>query len=423
MGNRDSKAFTEHGLKNIYLSILIAIPFCILFFVTPLASPTAFIASLAVGILLTLIFFVKGMGDMLNGREELGEKHASNVVLGTVLSAAAIIVLLFLIILLFVSSSIMFSMFTFATAESMVAFVLSLILILALSITFLVLIGLGLIFFIKEIIPQDKKMLMWVSFGMLIAFPFISIIVLSLGLVFCIPSAIVLILPIILLLLCYKQSHLRISQSGIKAVPLIPCPFCDKEIPTNATSCKHCGATFEKEKPDEIDPRLSIDLPEPKQLSPKGYTPVEGPTQSQKRLLLTIISVIVVIIVVAAGLFLIFQRSDTEDFTGSWKMDLDDELKSVLGNEIGAMKWVLYENGSMLFSFLDNDGYDIVSSRAWGEWGVKDDMFYTYNPANQAGPLYETEGAPYELSDNGNTLKLNVGIGTETYGAVFHRIS
>ena len=108
MGHKDSKAFTEQGIKNIYLSLLFIVPFCILIFLTAFTPAVVFLTTFAISIMVVLIFFIKGMGDVLSGREELGEKHSSNVVLATILSSAAIIVFLFLIVLLLVSTGILF---------------------------------------------------------------------------------------------------------------------------------------------------------------------------------------------------------------------------------------------------------------------------------------------------------------------------
>jgi len=295
MGSKDSKAFTENGVKNIQLSLLLSVPFIIGIFLTAFISSAAFIAIFAVGAIIVLLFYIKGMGDMLSGREELGDKHSSNVVMATVLSAIAIIVFLFLIISTLISSSIFLS---FSWVNDPIPFFIAAIFILALSIAFMALFGLALIFYIREIIPSEKKYFMWISFGLFVAFPILSIFIVTLHIFLCIVAGLILILPLVLFVICYKNSYLYLKSSGIKAVPLIPCPFCERIIPVNSTSCRHCGTKFEKPFDEAPDPRLSMDVPKTEYSMPRGYTPVEGPSEKQKKRVYTIISLVIIIIVI-----------------------------------------------------------------------------------------------------------------------------
>ena len=141
MGDNESKSFTENGLKNIYLSILFSIPFCIVTFLTGSFGLTGgAIAVFLVGVLFVFIFFIKGMSNMLNGREELNEKHSTNAVMATVFSTIAIILFLVLMVLSISAGSVLTS-----SIKDILSFVAAAIVVLALSIAFMIFIGISLI--------------------------------------------------------------------------------------------------------------------------------------------------------------------------------------------------------------------------------------------------------------------------------------
>lgn len=365
MGYKDSKAFTEQGIKNIYLSLLLVAPFCIFIFITFFTEqPVLILTTFAISIMIILILFIKGMGDMLSGREELGEKHSYSVVLATILSSAAIIVFLFWIVLILLSFSSLISFYTTVSIDAGITFLLTYILMIVLSVVFRILIGLGLIFFVKEIIPE-KKSLLWFSFITFIIYPVIVFIPILDYLAMCALGLVAFILPVVLYIICYRKAYQKIFSSEIKATPLIPCPFCNRVIPINSTFCRHCETKFKVEKHrDELDPRLNMDVPKPEYVSPYGYTPVEGPTEYQKRRLITIISLIVVVIVVAAAIFIIFRGNEVENnknsFVGTWQGGIYDGENFFTDDT-----WIFYTNGSLQEegSFFDEWGtYEIKSS-------------------------------------------------------------
>lgn len=393
MGTKESKAFTEHGVRFIYLSLLIAIPFGVVAIAASLLSFTASIASLGVGTLLVLMFFIKGMGGMLNGREEMGEQHTSNVILATILSSAAIVVFLFLLLLVIISVNVIVS--SLGSTDSTVALVLALILPLALSIAFLVLIGLGLIFFIKEIMPDEKKSFLWISLGLTIASPIITSIFLPFGAILRTVVAFIIIIPMALFFFSYKAAYMKLRASAVKAVPLLPCPFCDKIIPTNSTSCRHCGAKFEEDEIEELDPRLNMDAPEPQHVAPRGYTPVKGPSESQKRRLFTIISLIIVLIIVAAAIFVIFRGNEIENnknsFVGTWNGGIYDGENFFTDDT-----WIFHTNGSI---HEEDSIFD-----EWGTYEIKSSSEICISLSYTSNICYD-----YKFLNNGMQFQLILG--------------
>ena len=421
MGYSDSTAFTVKGVKNIYYSLLFAIPFCIViflcatFFYTP-----GFIASFVVGVFFTLIFFIIGIGDMINGREEISEKHSTNVIYAAVFSSISVILFLFVIILFLIESSILLS---FEWISDPLPLIIASILITAMLIAFMVFLGLGLMLFVLDIISENKKFYLFISFAMLIAFPIVSILIVNLNILYCLVSAIVFILPLVLFLICYKSVLVKLKASELKAVPLIPCPFCDHVIPVHSNSCRHCGAKFEKELEEEIDPRLNMDKPKPQYTSPHGYTPVEGPSVKQKKLVKIFFTIAIVLIIVAGSLFFIFSKSDTERFIGTWRLDSSVELAPAYNQELGTIQWALYRNGSMKFSHIDKNGTENVSTISWGQWGVKDGKLYSFDPKTQTGSLYETQGVEYRFFNNDESFEVDFVVLGTTFKATFNKVS
>jgi len=400
MGEKDSQAFTEHGIKNIYLSLLLAIPICIVIFITGgLGITGGAIAAFAVGGLLIFFIFIKGMGNMLNGREELSEKHTSNVVMATVLSSIAIIVLLFLVVLSMLSVSVLTS-----SIEDVVSKVAAAIVVLVLSIAFMVLIGLSLIYYIQEIIPPEKKRFLQISFALLIGFPILAIVVVQFGQIFCILAGLVLILPLVLFVNCYKTSYEYLEKSGIRATPLVPCPYCEHVIPVTSTSCRHCGAEFKKEVKEQLDPRLNMDMPKSMHPAvPHGYTPVEGPSEAQKKRVKNLIILAIVLIVVVAVVFAVYSVL-TGDSDDDGKEAVDES--NFLGNWQGGSHngeyfetdktWVFFNNGSL--SEESTFGTDWYTYYVDGGSLCREDSSISFLMCHT-----------YEFSNNGNTFVLSLG--------------
>lgn len=307
MGNSNTKPFTEQGVKQIYLSLLLVIPFGIFTFLTAFTVLVIFGTTFAICIIILLIIFLKGIGNMLSGREELGEKHTWNVVIATILSSAAFIVFLFLIVLLIISTSPLLSVGINFLSDAFSSYYLSILLMSILFVAFRILIGLGLNFYIEEIIPE-KKQLLWKTFFVFVFAPFVLLIPIDIIQVTCALGLITFIIPVLLYLLCYRIAYQKLCYINIKkATPLIPCPFCGSMIPIDSTSCKHCGTEFEENPDTEIDPRLKMDVTKPEYMAPRGYTPTKGPTEEQKKKLFLIIGIIIVIIIVVSILLLLFR--------------------------------------------------------------------------------------------------------------------
>ena len=399
MGEKDSQAFTEHGIKNIYLSLLLAIPFCIVIFLTAGFGLTGgTIVAFAVGVLLVFLVFIKGMGDMLNGREELNEKHSSNVIMATVLSFIAIIVFLFLVVLSIISGAILTS-----SIENIVAFIAAAIVILVLSIAFMVLMGLSLIYYIQEIIPPEKKRFLQISFALLIGFPILSIVVVQFGQSFCILAGLVLILPLVLFVNCYKTSYEYLEKSGIKAIPLVPCPYCEHIIPVTSTSCRHCGVEFKKDVKEQLDPRLNMDMPKPMHPAvPHGYTPVEGPSEEQKRRVKKIITLIIVAMIAIAAVVIIIRSfgNDSEN----------DDVVTSESKFIGTWQGGMY-NGE---AYETDTTWEFFTNGSLSEMKSEKTSWYTYY--FEDGDLCRKDDSisflmchSFSFSNNDNTLMLSLG--------------
>jgi len=402
MGDNESKSFTENGLKNIYLSILLSIPFCIVTFLTGSFGLTGgAIAVFLVGVLFVFIFFIKGMSNMLNGREELNEKHSTNAVMATVFSTIAIILFLVLMVLSISAGSVLTS-----SIKDILSFVAAAIVVLALSIAFMIFIGISLIYYIQEITPPDKKRFLNISFGMLIGFPILAIVVVQFGQIFCILAGLVLILPMYLFLVCYKTSLEYLQRSDIKAVPLVPCPYCEHVIPVTSTSCRHCGAEFKKEDIEQqIDRRFIIDKPKYSHpAAPHGYTPVEGPSEEERTRVKKLITLAIILIVVLAVVFAVYSfltsdnSEDTDEdnidasiFVGTWQGG------AYFGDDFETDKtWVFYNNGSLSAESLFGE--------EWYTYYLEGNSFCRKNMDTLALICYS-----YEFSNNRNTLFLSIG--------------
>ena len=211
MGNSSNKPFTEQGIRQIYLSLLLVIPFCIFIFITAFIHAIAFGFTFAICVIIILIIFLRGIGDLLSGREELGEKHTWNVVLGTILNSAGIIVFLFLIVLLIVTVGSVLSFLTnLSSTDAFSSYLLSVVLMSILFVVFRILIGLGLIFYIQEILPE-KRQFLWISFLVFVCAPFVLMAPIGLLQITCALGLISFIIPVLLYLYCYRMAFQKLS--------------------------------------------------------------------------------------------------------------------------------------------------------------------------------------------------------------------
>jgi hypothetical protein len=103
----------------------------------------------------------------------------------------------------------------------------------------------------------------------------------------------------------YNILHKKLLKANLKPTERAPCPFCNSDIPIDSKNCQYCGAKFEKHEETEIDPRLTLDLPKEKIMTPKAYSFVKGPSDEQKNKLRNIIIGVVVIIVVISVIAII----------------------------------------------------------------------------------------------------------------------
>ncbi|MHA2183003.1 MAG: hypothetical protein ACXAAH_16410, partial [Promethearchaeota archaeon] len=396
MGNDKTKPFTEQGVKQIYLSIFLVIPFCLVTFLTAFIHIAAGGATFVICIMILLIFFLKGVGDMLSGREELGEKHTQNVVLATILSSVSVIVFLFLIVSFLVLSGFFSSSSTGISLDLYGTYITSIGLPFAIFLVFRIIIGLALIYYIEVILPEKKKLL-WQSFYAFVLFPFVLLIPINAYVLYGL-SLLSFILPVLLYYQCYKFAHQKLCCSEIKAVPLIPCPYCNVMIPMESISCKHCGTKFKKRSREfEIDPRLTIDSPKQEFDLPKGYTPVKGPSDEQKKRLLNLILFIIALIVTITVIAFAFQiltsgNTDTnipqDQFIGTWQGGMFDGESSYGTNE----KWVFYANNSL----KEEDDFGVT----WYSFYVES----ANSLCKEDDSISFTMCYTYDFTNNGNTL-------------------
>jgi hypothetical protein len=90
-------------------------------------------------------------------------------------------------------------------------------------------------------------------------------------------------------------------------VPLLaPCPFCNRDIPHESKVCPYCGKKFEEISLPEIDTRLNFEPPKMRYKKPKGYSPAEGMSKKQKRLIFYIITITIAVSIIVVALSLIF---------------------------------------------------------------------------------------------------------------------
>jgi hypothetical protein len=180
------------------------------------------------------------------------------------------------------------------------SYLLSIGIMFVLFLAFRIIMGLALLYFIQVILPE-KKQLLWQSFFAFVLFPFVLLVPINNLSIICGLSLITFILPILLYLYCYKLAYQKLCYSELKAMPLVPCPFCNVMIPMESTFCKHCGSKFKKHSREyAIDPRLTMDSPKQEFDLPKGYTPVSGPTEEQKKRLIKFIVLIIALVVTIA---------------------------------------------------------------------------------------------------------------------------
>lgn len=169
MSPKVSKSLTESGLKNIYQYFILhfILIFALLIASVGLsltgqdllsisASKFYFVVAVVFLFIMIFIWLIWGVACVLNGRREFSESHESNVVMGTIL-------IVVFVVLYFVNLSIAqgftggIAFVAAASAGFSSSILLQFVVVTVLSVVSNLLLGLALIYFVRELIPEEKK--------------------------------------------------------------------------------------------------------------------------------------------------------------------------------------------------------------------------------------------------------------------------
>ena len=298
MGPRESKSLTGPGIKYLSQYFIINLWLVLAIFLFSVAlfanhenliefseTSAAYIGVVVFLFLLIFIWLIRGLVDIFNGRKEFDKKHETSVVYGTILIIAYII--LFLITLAYSKGFAGGTVFIVAVSTGFSSsFLVQFVATIALSAAAHIILGLALLCFIIDLLSKDQRKKPWIAFGLIVASTF--------------TFGITGLIALILFFKSYRETYYMIEEGKIKVKINAPCPFCNRDIHVESKACPYCDAQFGKEATIDVDPRLSIELPKSRFEVPKGYTPVEGPSEKQKNKLYYLIGIIIVVIIVVS---------------------------------------------------------------------------------------------------------------------------
>lgn len=304
MGNGESKSLTGSGIKYIsqyfilnLLLVLAILLFSIGLFINDedliefsLSSPE-YVAIVIFLFIFIFLWLIRGLKDIFNGRKEFDDKHETSVVYGTIL--IIVYIFLFLITIAY-SKGLAGGTVIIATAATgfSPSFLVQFIVTITLSAASHILFGLAILCFIIDILPKEQRKRLWIAFGLIVISSFTFSIT---GLI-----------ALALFFKSYRETYYILEEGKLKVNINAPCPSCNKDIPIESKACSYCGAQFEKDATIEIDPRLTIEAPKSRFEVPKGYTPVEGPSEEEKNKLVYLIGAIIVVIIVVSLIVVLF---------------------------------------------------------------------------------------------------------------------
>ena len=325
--------------------------------------------------IISLFLLIWGVTYLLIGRKEFGKKHKLFVTIAFGLSIAYFVLYIVNIALSGLTANIALSSYYLSDVDIAQNLFLSSII----SIVQTVLINLAAIFFVYDL--SNKKMFLLIAFVLGILSPF------TFGLTG--------IISLLLYFMLYKSVYDNLYSETKKPKLMVPCPFCNREIPIESSSCIFCGQVFEKHPDFKIEDELGLDMPKKVIQPPEEYQ--GNVVLKQKNFLFLLIGVIIAIAVIIAILFMPSMISDEEKITGNWKLD-------TAGLDVDDTKWSFFKNGSLKISILDDAGLERVGMESWSYWEIEDDMIYM---GNETEISTDTATAfKYEFTNNDNTLTI-----------------
>jgi len=249
-------------------------------------SSMVFIAIICIFDAILLFWLFWGFLYMAQGRKEINKDHEIRVMIASAFLVPTMILFAMQIILskgLIISSY----AFYFVDAESSLANILvQNQLLFVISIVLPILLAFSILFYIYELLSGIDKKPLFYRLGFLIVSP----------LTFNITA----LYAYLKFNKIYHLLHKKLLMANLKPTERAPCPFCNQEIPIDSKICQYCNAKFEKHEETEIDPRLCLELPKEKLMTPKAYSFMKGPSDKQKnKLKIIIIGVIAIIVVIA----------------------------------------------------------------------------------------------------------------------------
>jgi len=289
----EMQLFTGEGIKRLYQFFLLKfsiILFQILIVITLILGLSSESISSVLYLIITfeiliIIWLFLAFIDMVIGRKEFDKQHEISVII----ASAFLIPSIFLYLIQLVASkglAISASTFYFNPSGTLETILVQSPLLLVISIILPILTGLALFLFIHKLSVTTEKVPLLFACGLLVTSPFT---IYTTGLV-----------AYVLFFFIYRSVYIKLQHVEIKPSDTAPCPFCDKDIPMESRVCPYCGTKFKENPEIKIDPILKIDAPKPQFNLTKGYTPVKGPTEEQKkRLILMIVAIIVIIVFIA----------------------------------------------------------------------------------------------------------------------------
>jgi len=305
MGYGKSKSLTESGIKYIsqFFILISLLILAILFFSVALflnnknliefsISQVSFVGILIFLYLLTFVWLIRGLADIFNGRKEFDEAHESSVILGTIL--IIIYIFLFLATLAYSKGFAVGTVFIAAVSTGFSSsYLASFIGTIILSLISHILFGLALVNLILNLLPKEQKKKLWKIFYLFVASTF--------------TFGITGLIAYVLFFRSYQEINFMLCEGKLKAAVNAPCPYCNRDIPIESKVCPYCATEFEKDAIIQVDPILSIDVPKTHQDVPKGYAPIKGPTEEEKKKLFRLIGIIIAIIIFIAIIAIIFK--------------------------------------------------------------------------------------------------------------------
>lgn len=304
MGYRESKSSTESGVKYIsqsfLLQFLLVIPLILftvaIFFSKDLQnfifdSIFYFGAVIVTLELIVIIWLLLGFISLYNGRNEFGPKHASDIMLSTILIVIYFVLILFEITLArgFFGGAALLSFAALGFPRLIMPQIIGAI---ALSILSRIILCYTLIYSISKLLPENKMKDLKNTFILLSAGPLTLDIT---GL-----------LAYRKLYYFCKEIRYRLHAGILRPLKTAPCPFCDRDIPIESKVCPYCGQKFEEKISTEIDARFRVDIPKPEFKVTPGYLPIKGPTEEEKKRLFRFIAIIIAVIIFVAILAILF---------------------------------------------------------------------------------------------------------------------